>query len=135
MFYYLDTKMEWGLEKSIHAFVDDILLRTRSPHDVKIVFEAFDGVARQLGLDMNVDKTELHLVRGAGQVTFRSQHGGCISTHTATGEPHAFYKYLGVYFYTSNHMSQIYEFAKSLIDSFFTHIAPLQLWSQYHALQ
>ena len=46
MFYYLDTKIEWGLEKSIHAFIDDILFRARSLADIQVVFEAFHGPAR-----------------------------------------------------------------------------------------
>ena len=35
MFFYLDTVMDWGLEYSIHAFIDDILFRARSVQDIK----------------------------------------------------------------------------------------------------
>ena len=49
MFFYLDTKIQWGLEKSMHAFVDHILFRARSIEDIKTVFEAFDCPARQSG--------------------------------------------------------------------------------------
>ena len=38
MFYYLDTKIEWGLDKSIHAFIDDIPFRARSLADIQVVF-------------------------------------------------------------------------------------------------
>ena len=127
MFYYLDTKREWSLEKSIYAFIDDILFRARSLADIQVVFEAFDGPARQLGLDMNVEKTELHMLRGSQHAVIQSAHGGRVSTRDAAGKPHSVYKYLGVYFYTTDHATRVWEFKRAEINSFFAQLAPLQL--------
>ena len=66
MFFFLDEKIEWNIEHSIHAFIDDILFCARSLNDVRTVYGAFDGPARSLGFDMNVEKTELHTLRGTG---------------------------------------------------------------------
>ena len=71
------------------------------------MFEAFDGPARLLGLDMNVNKTELHLMRGAAHIDIHSQHGRRLSTRDSTGGPHAVYKCLGVYFYTTDHTEKV----------------------------
>ena len=105
MFYYLDTKIGWGLERSIHAFIDDILFRARSLADIQVVLEAFDGPASQLGLDMNMEKTELHMLRGSQHAIIQSARGGRVSTRDAAGKPHSVYKYLGVYFYTTAHLT------------------------------
>ena len=78
--FHLDTQIEWGLEKGIHAFIDDILFRARSFQDVRTVFETFDGPARSLGLDMNVDRTELHVIRREGHTEIVPRYGGRIST-------------------------------------------------------
>ena len=118
MFFYLDTKMQWGLEESIHAFVDDC---------IKTVFEAFGGTARQLRLDMNVGKTEMHAMRGAARTKIDSRHGASIPTWDSTSSPHKVYKYLVVYFYTSDQGQKILEFIKSESRSFFTHPALLGL--------
>ena len=124
MFFYLDTKLQWRLDFSIHAFADDILLHARKKDDVQRVFEAIDGPARLLGHDMNVNKTELHLMRGAAHIDIHSQHGGRLSTRESTGRPHAVYKYLGVYFYTTDHIEKVFAFLKADIESFFAHLAP-----------
>ena len=34
MFFHLDTKLQWRLDRIIHAFTDDILFRARSLDDV-----------------------------------------------------------------------------------------------------
>ena len=127
MFFYLDSKMEWNIERSIHAFIDNILFRARSLQDVRTVFEAFDGPARSLGLDMNVDKTELHALRGSGHAEIVSRHGGKISTLDSRGQPRSCYKYLGVFFYTSDFHSKVMDFVHTEINAFFVRLAPLQL--------
>ena len=125
MFFHLDSKIEWGLEKSIHAFIDDILFRARSVEDIKTVYEAFDGPARLLGLDMNLAKTEVHAVRGVGHRVVHSCHRGNISTRDQNGSPHQVYKYLGVYFYTSDHSTRVYDFIRAEINAFYARLAPL----------
>ena len=127
MFFYLDSKIEWGIEKSIHAFIDDILFRARSLKDVKLAFEAFDGPARTLGLDMNVDKTELHALRGSGHTEIVSQHGGKISTLDSRGQPRSCYKYLGDFFYNSDAQSKVLDYVHAEINAFFARLAPLSL--------
>ena len=125
MFFHLDQTMDWYLEKSIHAFVDDILVRARSIQDIKTVYEAFDGPARELGLDMNSGKTELHVLRGSGHTVVRSRYGGVLSTRNEDGSPHEVYKYLGVYFYTNDHAHQVLQYIKAKINAFCTQLAPL----------
>ena len=127
MFFHLDQTMDWDLEKTIHAFVDDILVRARSIQDIKTVYEAFDGPARELGLDMNLRKTELHVLRGSGHTVVRSRYGGVLSTRKEDGSPHEVYKYLGVYFYTNNHAHQVLQYIKATINAFYTQLAPLSL--------
>ena len=124
MFSYLDTTIQWGSEKSINAFVDDILFRARSIKDVKAVFKAFDGFAKETGLDMNVNKTELHAKRGTAQTETRPRHRASIATWDSLGNPH---QYLGVLFYTTGHEHRILDYVKSEIRSFFVNLAPLGL--------
>ena len=127
MFFYLDTKIQWDLEKSVHAFVDDILFRARSIEDIITVFEAFNGPARELGLEMNTRKTELHAMRGSAQTEIRSWHGSTIATWDAAHNPRKVYKCLGVYFYTEDQGQKVLDFVKSGINSFFANLAPLGL--------
>ena len=83
MFFYIDTKIERDLKKSIQAFVDNILFRARSIADIETVFEAFGGPARDLGLNMNISKTELRAMEGSAQSEIRSPHRSTIGTWDA----------------------------------------------------
>ena len=76
---------------------------------------------------MNVSKTELHVMHGMGHAEITSRYGGCISTRDDSGQPHKVYKYLGVYFYTSEHSENMFDFVNAEITSFFAHLAPLEL--------
>ena len=118
MFFHLDSKIEWGLEKRIHAFIDDIPFRARSVEDIKTVYEAFHGPARMLGLDMNLSKTELHAAHGVGHTVVRSCHGGTISARDQSGNLPQFYKYVGFYFYTSDHSTQVYDCMRAEMNAF-----------------
>ena len=80
MFFYLDSKVEWNIERSIHAFIDDILFRACSLQDVRTVFDAFDGPARSLGLNLNVNGPSTTLCEAPD--TPKSSHD------TAAGYPH-----------------------------------------------
>ena len=42
------------------------------------------------------------------------------------GQPRKCYKYLGVYFYTSDFSDRAIEFVQAEVNSFFTHLTPLQ---------
>ena len=66
-------------------------------------------------------------MRGSVQTEIHSLHGASIATWNSSGSPHKVYKYLGVYFYTSDQGQKILEFIKSEILSFFTNLAPLSL--------
>ena len=127
MFFQLDQIIDWDLEESVHAFMDDILFRARSVQDIKTVYEAFEGLARELGLDMNIGKTELQMLRGANHTTVCSHYGGILSTTKPDGTPHQVYKYLGVYFHTSDLAHQVFQFQKSTISCVFVQLAPLDL--------
>ena len=74
---------------------------------------------------MNVGKTELHLMRGPAHAEIRSGHGSKISTRGQSGNPHSVYKYLGVYFYTSEYADRTLAFIESGIYSFYAHLARL----------
>ena len=127
MFFHLDEIFDWDLEKCVHAFVDDMLFRARSVQDVKTVYEAFDGPTWEMGLDMNIGKTELDMLRGANHTSTRSRYGGILSTAKPDGTPHQVYKYLGVYVYTSGFAHQFFQFLKGTISYFFVQLAPLDL--------
>ena len=127
MFFHLNQTMDWDLEKSIHAFVDDILVRARSIQDIKTVYEPFDGPARELGLDMNLGKTELHVLRGSGHTVVWSCYGGVQPTRKEDRSHNEVYKYLGVYFYTNDHAHQVLQYIKATINAFYTQLAPLSL--------
>ena len=127
MFFYLDYKIQWDFEESIPAFVDHILFRARYIQDIKTVFEAFYGPARDLDLNMNTNKIQLHAMRGSAQTVIGSRHRSAIATWDAANNPRKVYKYLGVYFYTEDKCQKVLDFAKSEINSFFAHFAPLGL--------
>ena len=127
IFFSFDSKIEWDIEKSIHAFIDHILFRASSLKDVKLVFEAFDGPARTLGLDMNVNKTELPALRCSGHTERVSQHQGRISTLDSRGEPRSCYKYLGVFFYNSDAQKKVLDYVHAEINAFLARGGPLSL--------
>ena len=66
-------------------------------------------------------------MRGNGHADIVSRYGGQISTKDPRGAPHAVYKYLGVYLYTSDHANKVLDFIQAEIDSFYAHLAPLNL--------
>ena len=67
---------------------------------------------------MNVEKTELHMLRGSQHAVVQSVHGGRVSTGETAGRPHSVYKYLWVYFYTTDHAARVCEFVRAEINSF-----------------
>ena len=66
-------------------------------------------------------------MRGNGHADIVSRYGGKISTKDPRGAPHAVYKYLGVYFYTFDHATKVLDFIQAEKDSFYAHLAPLNL--------
>ena len=49
-----------GMVSSSNAFIDDLLLRSTSGPHIQATLELFDTVGSQWGLNMNLDKTEVH---------------------------------------------------------------------------
>ena len=95
---------------------------------IQQIWNFFDTVAREWGLDLNLSKTEIHAMGTAPPRTFTSPSGTpLLTTNQKTGQPHHCYKYLGVYIFTTNHAAQTLALAKSEIRSFFTTLQPLQL--------
>ena len=127
MFFYLDSKMEWNIERSIHAFIDEILFRARSLQDVRTVFEAFDSPP-----PLSRPRHECRQNPFSCSAKLRS-HRSClktrrqISTLDSRGQPRSCYKYLGVFFYTSHFHSKVMNFVHTEINAFFVPLAPLQL--------
>ena len=56
---------------TIHSYIDDILIRSNSPHIIQKVYTFFHTTARQLGLDMNTDKTEVHAMNNIPHIELR----------------------------------------------------------------
>ena len=76
---------------------------------------------------MNVHKTELHVMRGNENADIVSRYGAKTPTKDPRGAPHAVYKYLAVYFYTSHHANKVLDFIQAEIDSIYAHLASLNL--------
>ena len=74
-----------------HTFIDDYVLRTTSPTTAAAVFNFFDQEGRQLGLDMNISKTELHAMHGTSPVSVCTRSKASLSTHSPNGTPHTYY--------------------------------------------
>ena len=125
IFFHLDQTIVWDLKKSINAFAADILVRACSILDMKTVYEGFDGPARELGLDMNLAKTELHGLHRSEHTVLLSRHEGILSTRKEDGSPHEVYKELGVYFYTNDHEHQVLQYIRTTIHAFYAQLAPL----------
>ena len=87
----------------------------------------FDTTARKIGLNMNNTKTQFHAPGSAPQATITRSTNTTLSTTTTTGSPHRYYKYLGIFLFTTPAHKVLYEEIKSQIKSFFTQLAHLQL--------
>ena len=92
-----------------HTLIHDFLFRTTWPTTAAAVFKFFDQEGRQLGLDMNISKMELHTMHGASPVTVITKSKASLSTYFSNGTPHPHYKYLGVFFFTDPKPLLLYE--------------------------
>ena len=110
-----------------HTFIDDFLFRTTSPATAAAVFNFFDQEGRQLGLDMNISKTELHAMHGASPVTGFTKSKASLSTHSSNGTPHTHYKNLGVFFFTESNPLLLYDLLSNEIISFFNSLSHIYL--------
>ena len=109
------------------SFIDDILFRVADPLSAKKIFCYFDTVVRELGLDMNSEKTEIQAMGDAAHFSFRARGGMVISTCRPDGTPRDFYRYLGVYLYSSDPGGRLDTYVLNEIRGFFSTLAPLEL--------
>ena len=65
---------------SLHAIIDDILIRTRDETLVHTLYKYFDSTVRKMGLRMNVKGTELQAPNAAPHLFFTSSSGTLVST-------------------------------------------------------
>ena len=75
----------------------------------------------------NVTKSELHALNNAPHLTIRISSTTHFSTFDQHGKPRQYYKYLGVFFYTSQQNQPMFLLLKNLVNSFFTNLLPLSL--------
>ena len=114
------------------AFVDDILVRVETQQQVKQVFQFFNGPVRALGLDMNVDKTEIHAIHPSPPFTTTLTDGSVITTFDKNNQPHAAYKHLGIWIFTQNSALRLRTLLENETTGFFNRLSPLPLtFSEY----
>ena len=109
------------------AFIDDILVRLASPQQAQTIFEFFESPVRQLGLEMNVGKTEIHAMDPSPNFSLQTNTGTTLSTYDKRGNPHTSYKYLGSWIFTTKQAPQLYNFLRNKITGFFDRLTPLSL--------
>ena len=68
---------------SLHAFIDNILIRTQDQALIQKIYTYFDTTVRDIGLNMNVKKTELHALNVAPHLSFTTPSRAHISTLNA----------------------------------------------------
>ena len=112
---------------SIHAFIDDILVRSTNKQVISDVFSYFDTTARHMGLNMNIKKTELHAMNNAQHTVLSTPTGTTIATFNSHHKPHSFYKYLGVFIFTNPDPALLQQLIMSEIQSFFSNLSPIPL--------
>ena len=88
-------------ELEVFSFIDDILFRLHSRRDVVTTFNYFDKTARDLGLDMNMTKTEVLAMGNSPHISFKTIAGSVVSMLLPDGTPRTVYKYPGIYIYTT----------------------------------
>ena len=87
---------------TVHSDIDDILIRSNSPQIIQKAYTLFHTTARQLGLDMNTNKTELHAMNKIPQIELCIDHTTTLSTRDTNGKPHTHYKYLSIHLFTQD---------------------------------
>ena len=72
---------------------------------------------------MNIQKTELQAFFNTPHATICSPSGSSLSTLDKHGSPHAYYKYLGIFLFTSPDPNLLFELCLSEINSFFASLS------------
>ena len=120
---------------TIHSYIDDILIRSKSPHIIQKAYTFFHTTARQLGLDMNTDKTELHAMNNIPHIELRIDRTTTLSTKDTNGKPHTHYKYLGIHLFTEDSPRLLHTLLINETNSYFNNLQSLPLThSEYISL-
>ena len=120
---------------TIHSYIDDILIQSNSPHIIQKVYTFFHTTARQLGLDMNTDKTELHAMNNIPHIELRIDRTTTLSTKDTNGKPHTHYKYLGIHLFTEDSPRLLHTLLINETNSYFNNLQSLPLTqSEYISL-
>ena len=73
MFFYSHTIMDSSLKSSMDEFIVDMLFRARPLQHMEIVDV---DLMNMLG---NINKKEIHVMRGMNRIAFHSKYGGLLS--------------------------------------------------------
>ena len=115
-------------EASLHAFIDDILIRSPCPHIIRSAFKRFIQGAEILGLSINFDKTELHALDGSPHLSLSFSPFPPLSAYIpGTLPPRTSYKYLGVWFFNSSQATALVDYIQREITSYFHNLSVLPL--------
>ena len=107
---------------SLHAFADDMAVHSTRLDTLQAAFGVMITKATPFGLVINVGKSEVHAWGDAPQATIFVRHQGrlyTLSTLARGGEPHTYYKYLGVYLFTNYSPQIMVAHYLAVVDSFF----------------
>ena len=112
---------------ALFSFIDDIALQTACPKILHTALSFLFNVGPKYGLSFNATKSELHALNNAPHLTIRISSTTHFSTFDQHGKQRQYYKYLGVFFFTSQQNQQMFLLLKNLVNSFFTNLLPLSL--------
>ena len=113
---------------SSHAFIDNHLFRSTCPHHIQTIINFCDKLGRRWGLDVNLDKREVHAMGSAAKCSFCTPTGAPLWTlHRHTQQPHTGYNYQWVYIYTNHQAVNTMDLVINEIRSFFRALLPLSL--------
>ena len=125
--HHITSTMQVEESFSLHAFIDDILIRTRDKTLVQTLYKYVDSTVRKMGLCMNVKKTEPHALNAAPHFSFTSSSGTLVCMCDKNNSPHSYYKYLGHYIFVNHDPELLFQLLQSEIRTFFCNLQPLPL--------
>ena len=112
---------------ALFSLIDDIALQTACPKILHTALSFLFNVGPKYGLSFNATKSELHALNNAPHLTIRISSTTHFSTFDQHDKSRQYYKYLGVFFFTSQQNQQTFLLLKNLVNSFFTHLLPFSL--------
>ena len=93
---------------ALFSFIDDIALKNACPKILHTALSFLFNVGPKYGLSFNATKSELHALNNAPHLTIRISSTTHFSTFDQHGKPRQYYKYLGVFFFTSQQNQQMF---------------------------